>query len=726
MRRTLPLLLCLLIATAGCARPAAETPAPAPSATPAPAEPTSTAGPPATPTAMPTPVLPTATPVPVQHARPGRLESSEGGLALSYPTNWRLEEQTEQLGTLAFLINPNQTAYTVVYQSLRPTDRSLEEAAQSAHAEVYSWFENVGLLGEEPYTLDDGTPAWRSEFGATTQGVPVYIMMVTAAQGTRLVTLVAYCAAVIYDYEYETLETIASSMELSTPRVAGVSRDEAIVSVGSESENPRSYDPAYGGGHPGVFSGLVTFTPDLGLAPDLAEGWEIDPSGTVYTFHMRPNARFHDGRRLTPTDVIYSWQRALAPDTGSNVALTYLGDIVGAHEFHAGEAEEVAGLEAFDERTLQVTIDGPKSYFLQKLTAAATMVVDRANVESGPEWYRTPNGSGPYRLIRWEPGKHILFERAERFYLGPAPVRYQVTLLYGQGNFPLYEFDYVDIMGVSSIDKARAADPADPIAGQLFEQPSMCTEYVAFDSSREPFDDPLVRRAFALAVDKERYRAISWRDDALTAQGLYPPALPGYDAAFAGLSHDPTTARQLLADSRYGGAAGLPPIVLTTSGFGGEIGASVGALARMWQESLGVQVTIEQIEPDRVEEQIYAGRGGNLLLWAWCADYPDPENFADALFHSAAGQNIGHYGNTELDDLLEQARVETDPQARIGLYQQAEHAIVEDAAAIFLTHPLSRVYVKPRVRGYTQTAVHVPLERYLSIEEPAAPPQAQP
>ncbi len=154
----------------------------------------------------------------------------------------------------------------------------------------------------------------------------------------------------------------------------------------AESTNPRDYDPATTGtsGDKRLFSGLVSFDPRLNLVPDLAERWEVSPDGTVYTFFLRKNARFHNGRPVTAQDVIYSWTRAADPKLQSPTVLTYLGDIVGIREVNEGRAASVSGLKALDDHTLQVTIDAPKPYFLMKLTYPTAFVVDKANVESGP------------------------------------------------------------------------------------------------------------------------------------------------------------------------------------------------------------------------------------------------------------------------------------------------------------------------------------------------------
>ena len=180
--------------------------------------------------------------------------------------------------------------------------------------------------------------------------------------------------------------------------------DQALVLSGGESTNPRSFDPAttISSGDKRVFSGLVSFDPSLNLTPDLAERWDVSPDGTVYTFHLQQNAKFHDGRPVTAQDVLYSWERAADPTLASDTVLTYLGDIVGVREMTAGTADHISGLKVIDDHTLQVTIDAPKPYFLLKLTFATAAIVDKANVESGEEWYRMPNGTGPYKLIEWK------------------------------------------------------------------------------------------------------------------------------------------------------------------------------------------------------------------------------------------------------------------------------------------------------------------------------------
>jgi oligopeptide transport system substrate-binding protein len=492
--------------------------------------------------------------------------------------------------------------------------------------------------------------------------------------------------------------------------------DQALVLEGGESTNPRSFDPAttLSAGDKRVFSGLVSFDPNLNLIPDLAETWDVSSDGVLYTFHLRQNAKFHDGRAVTAEDVVYSWERAASPEVSSDTVLTYLGDILGVREMTESKADHIAGLKILDEHTLQVTIDAPKPYFLLKLTFATAFILDKANVESGEEWYRTPNGTGPYKLIEWTRFERKVYEANKDFYLGVPSIPYIIVKLYAGEGQRLYESGEIDITGIYSVE--RFTDPTEPLHKELLMGVNLCTGYIVFDAGLPPFEDVNVRKAFSMAFDRQKYIDVVLDGHALPANGLYPPGLPGFNIALKGLPYDPAQARQLLAESKYGGPHGLPRIVFSNMGTGSYISGDVAALAEMWEQNLGVTITVENLEPNYYYDQIYSGNHGQLFSGGWCADYPDPENFADVLFHTDSPQNNGGYSNPQLDALLESARVEQDVTKRIAMYQQAEQILVEDAAALFTTYSLSYQLVKPYVKGYVFTPIDIPIERYMWLE----------
>ena len=460
-----------------------------------------------------------------------------------------------------------------------------------------------------------------------------------------------------------------------------------------------------------IFSGLVALNTDLQLVPDVAESWEINEDGTVYTFHIRDDAKFHDGKRVTADDFKWSMQRAAHPDTASPVADTYLNDIVGVEAVLEGESEDISGITVIDDSTLQIEIDAPKAYFLAKLTYPTAYVLDSENVVSGGRtWTDTPNGTGPFRLKEYRIGERIILERNEYYYRERANVDSIAMNLAGGQSMAMYENDEIDITGVGLFDLDRVLDPSEPLHEELVvAPPDFSISYVGFNASMPPFDDPKFRQALNHAVDKQLIAIEVLSGLVEPAYGILPPGFPGYNPDLTGLEYNPDLARQLLEESEYADPATRPRIVVTVPGTGGTIGLDLEVVIEMWKQELGVEVEIQQVEwatylqdLNQHKFQAYAGLG-------WEADYPDPQDFLDILFHTESSLNHGMYSNPEADAILEEARTETDVERRVELYQQAEDLIVQDGAWLPLWYSGERyVLIKDYVQDYRVTPMIVP------------------
>ena len=460
-----------------------------------------------------------------------------------------------------------------------------------------------------------------------------------------------------------------------------------------------------------IFSGLVALNTDLQLVPDIAESWEINEDGTVYTFHIRDDAKFHDGKRVIADDFKWSMQRAAHPDTASPVADTYLNDIVGVEAVLEGETEDISGITVIDDSTLQIEIDAPKAYFLAKLTYPTAYVLDSENVVSGGRtWTDTPNGTGPFRLKEYRIGERIILERNEHYYRERANVDSIAMNLAGGQSMAMYENDEIDITGVGLFDLDRVLDPSEPLHEELVvAPPDFSISYVGFNASMPPFDDPKFRQALNHAVDKHLISNEVLSGLVEPAYGILPPGFPGFNPDLTGLEYDPDVARQLLEESEYADPATRPRIVVTVPGTGGTIGLDLEVVIEMWKQELGVEVEIQQVEwatylqdLNQHKFQAYAGLG-------WEADYPDPQDFLDILFHTESSLNHGMYSNLEADAILEEARTETDVERRVELYQQAEELIVQDGAWLPLWYSGERyVLIKDYVKDYRVTPMIVP------------------
>jgi len=644
--------------------------------------------------------------------------NQESGVSVHYPPRWTTKTPAQGDQSLMSFVSPSQTVYADLYVFPAAASDTPESSIASLSSSVLSGMTDVNVVSDAALTRSDGSPAWSQVVTAKGSSTELKISMTTIIYGTRLFFMLTYGPTAAYDSYTKDVSALLDGMVFEAPIINGVSRNKALFLSGGESTNPRDYDPAteHDSGDKRIFSGLVSFDTNLHLVPELAASWDISPDSTVYTFHLRTNAKFHNNRAVVAQDVIYSWERAALPATQSDTVLTYLGDIVGVKEMHDGTVDHISGLKALDEHTLQVTIDAPKPYFLFKLTMPVAFVLDKNNVESGTDWYRTPNGTGPYKLTRWDSNQVMVYDANQDFYLGAPSIPQIVVELFSGVGIRLYESGEIDMTDVSSSDVPRVLDPSDPLHADMHSGVSLCTNYVIFDVSQPPFDDIKVRQAFSMAFDRQKYIDVVNNGVGIPAKGLYPPALPGYNLNLPGLPYDPAQARQLLAESKYGGPQGLPPIVYTDQGFGNSAGASAAAMAQMWQQNLGVTITIENLEPDKYLDLLYSGHHGQLFSSGWCGDYPDPENFADVLFHTGAQQNIGNYSNPALDSILDQARVEQDVTKRIQMYQQAEEIIVQDAPALFIMNDVSYVLVRQNVKGFVLTPIGIPLERYMWLQ----------
>ena len=241
-----------------------------------------------------------------------------------------------------------------------------------------------------------------------------------------------------------------------------------------------------------VFGGLVTIDRDLNIVPDLAEDWEISDDGRVYTFHLRPEATFHNGRRVTADDVRWSLERATNPLTESPVVDQYLGDIVGVKERLNGDAQTISGVRVIDDSTLEITIDAPKSYFLAKLTYPTGFVLDRENVEANPRrWFRNPNGTGPFKLAQYDVGEKMLLTRFENYHLGPAHLASVEMILSGGTSMLMYENDEIHISGVALADLDRLLDPGNSLNPELKQAPpTFSVSYIGDERQRAAFRRP--------------------------------------------------------------------------------------------------------------------------------------------------------------------------------------------------------------------------------------------
>jgi len=467
-----------------------------------------------------------------------------------------------------------------------------------------------------------------------------------------------------------------------------------------------------------IFGGLVTLDRDLKVIPDLATKWKVSPDRKTYTFTLRRDAKFHNGKPVTARDVKWSLERAADPKTRSTTVDTYLGDIIGVREKLRGQSQEITGVKVIDDYTIEITIDAPKAYFLSKLTYPTGFVLDRENVEARRDWFKNPNGTGPFKLKEYVPGERLVLERNPNYHLEPPKLDTVKFLLAGGTPMVMYENNEIHLTGVGLADLDRVRDPQNPLSKELHvAAPSFETSYLGMDVTRPPLDDIKIRQALAYAINKDEIASKVLANRVKAAYGVLPPGFPAYNPDLKGLGYDLEKAKNLLTESKYGpDPKKWPRITLTVPGeLGTAIGLDLEAILAMWRDNLGITVEVQQVEWATFLEELDSHRLQMFAL-AWMADYPDPQNFLDLHFHSQSVNNQTRYSNAEVDRLLEAARVEEDEKARFSLYQQAEQIIVNEAPWLPLWYPgEGYILIKPQVKDYLLLPIVVPKYRFVYL-----------
>lgn len=520
----------------------------------------------------------------------------------------------------------------------------------------------------------------------------------------------------------EAVESPEEEADTSSPSPAG---DQVLNVPGGD---PPTLDPHLSGDATSaeyvveIFSGLVTFDRDLNIVPDLAESWEVSDDGTVYTFSLRQGARFHNGKPVRAQDFKWSFERACDFRTRSTTADTYLGDIIGCGEKLRGNADEVEGVKVIDDHTLEITIDKPRVYFLAKLTYPTGYVLDQENVERGGRtWTDKPNGTGPFKLAEFRFGEMIVLERNDDYYREPMPQLERINfVLSGGSRMVMYEQGELDMTAVGLNDIERVTDPTNPLNQELNTVESMGIFYIGLNVNQPPFDDVKVRQAFNHALDRQRIIDVVYKETVPVAWGIVPPTMPDYEnPGLEPLDYDPELARDLIAESKYGDVSEFPDITFYVLGAGGATGRIIEAVVASYEENLGVGIQVQQTDwatfltdlnrPDN-PNQMWGAEAG------WIADYPDPHDFLDILFRCDSMQNHTGYCNPDVDELLDQAASDYDPEEREALYRQVEQIAINEAPWVPLFFEVEYWLVKPYVKNAYLPPMVVPKYQYYYLE----------
>ncbi len=455
--------------------------------------------------------------------------------------------------------------------------------------------------------------------------------------------------------------------------------DADLVVVGPA---PASWDPARIGDAGSasilaqVWEGLTTFDVDAQVQPALAESWEVGDGGHRLTFTLRPGIAFSDGTPITAQHVVDSWLRAIDPLRPSPLS-GLLTDIRGAPEYLAGQVDAAdVGLSTEGTDRVVVEFSRPASWF-PAAAASPTLAIVPGDLPAGAAGPLLPDGlvvSGGYVPTAQDP-TGIRLVANDHYWAGrPAiGVIQQLTDLQ-TGPVDAFGAGDIDYVPIGSADASWIA--YDPVLGpQLRRSDALAVQYYGFDTTRPPFDDPLVRQAIAWAVDWDRLVGLS-DPDAVIATSMVPAGIEGGGTADYSPRHDPDAARAALAEAGFPGGEGFPPVTLVTSGTGLD-----AAVVTDLRRELGIDV-VSEIMP--FEEFTLRLDDDTPAMWAlgWSADYPHPHDFLGLLLETGSPSNIGGWSDPAFDAAIDTAAATGDLAAQEAAYDAAQRILQDQVPVI--------------------------------------------
>ncbi len=459
----------------------------------------------------------------------------------------------------------------------------------------------------------------------------------------------------------------------------------------------RGYDTASWQYEDLIFETLLDYTDDGRLVGELASEWWANEERTAFGFRLRDTASFSIGRRVEPADVAYALSRVLAPRTGSpgrDFFLTIQG---------AGKCEQpgcaIPGMEIQPPRTLVIHLDEPDPLFPHKIALPFAAAVPPEIVsQRGEDFGLQPVGSGPFVLAERVPGQRLLFQR-NKYYKGPLSVQLEGIVRFVGVSDDLawmrYRFGLLDLAAIPLAEFPVVIRDAS-IAPLLRSGDTLRTQYVGLNCRRGPLADRRVRQALNYAVDREKLlRLLNGRGAA--ARGVIPPTMPNYPEREPIYPLDRAKARALLTEAGYG--AGFEATLWLRND---DTAMRVAQSLQQDWATIGVRVRLKPLAWGPFLDAVRHNPSVDLFLLGWEADFPDPSNFLEVLFHSRqiGVNNHTNYANPVVDTLLDRAARTLDEQTRIALYREVETLLVEDAPWVFLYHPRSFLVVSERVDNF--------------------------
>jgi oligopeptide transport system substrate-binding protein len=505
----------------------------------------------------------------------------------------------------------------------------------------------------------------------------------------------------------------------------------AAILVRGGGPDPDSLDPQKARGFEAqsivrdLCEGLTTLDKHAQVAPGVAATWGASTDGRIYVFKLRPEARWSNGEPVVAADFVAGLQRLVDPATGSGYA-QYIDVIANASDIVAGRKPPAAlGVSAPDDGTVVVKLAAPAPYLPTLLSHPSACPVHRPTLQTHPAGYARPGtmvSNGAFVLSEWVPGSYVLALR-NRHYWNDAATRLDGVkyLLIPDENAELTRYRGGELQVTFVVPRGQFDWIKANLGAELHVAPQLTTYYYGFNLRRLPFkDNPRLRRALSLVIDREKLAQLVLRVGELPAYGWVPPGVDNYssqsfDYRDKPLSERLTEAQRLYAQAGYSRAK---PLVFELRYNTGEVHTKLAlAIASMWKEALGADVRLTQVEFKSLLQDIDRG-DVEMFRSSWVGDYNDAYTFAQYL-KSDFGVNLPHYASAAYDALLARAATETDAAKRRALLEEAERLMLRDHPLIPLYFYVNKHLVKPEVEGWYDNVMNVVYSKDLALKSPA-------
>lgn len=449
-----------------------------------------------------------------------------------------------------------------------------------------------------------------------------------------------------------------------------------------------------------LHAGLLKFDDKMQPSAFIAKSWQVSADGMTYTFALRDDVKFHNGRKVVADDFVYSFTRILDPKVKAAAGPAYLGTVKGAKDFIAAKATSVEGLVAVDPATFKIVLTAPDATFPQKLSSVFLGVIPKeAVVDGAPQWKDKPVGAGAFKYVDWQTNVKVVLEANPDFFLGRPKIdrlEYVVVpdVTTAMAQYQAGELDIIDVRGGQLAQVNKDATLTKELG--TFARAQL-TFFVLNEKRVAAFKDKRVRQAFNYAVNRQELIDKVLLGDRFLATGYVPTGIPEAVADEKAYPFDPVKAKDLMTQAGFPGGQGFPKIEFVTTS---DEQTLAEALTAQLKTNLGVDVAVRIGESGDVLSGLWDRGKWDIVSWGWSADYPSAEVWLYQLLYSKMDSNFASYASPDYDKLVDSAQAQMDSAKRITAWQAAEKMAYDDAPMIPFGYAKYLYLVKPYVKGF--------------------------